>query len=161
MATPKKKKTTLVIKNIGQLVTMQGPVPRRGRDMSEIGLVTDGAVAVSGDEILAVGKAEDVSREIEPAENCVVLSADNRVVTPGLIDPHTHPIFARTREFEFEMRLMGKGYMEIAQAGGGIRASVRHLREMEEDKLYARAKKTLDMVCQPPLKSNRWRSSGN
>ncbi len=146
MATSKKKKTTLVIKNIGQLVTMQGPVPRRGRDMSEIGLVTDGAVAVSGDEIMAAGKADDVSREIEPAENCVVLSADNRVVTPGLIDPHTHPIFARTRELEFEMRVMGKSYMDIARAGGGIRASVRHLREMEEDKLYARAKKTLDTL---------------
>jgi imidazolonepropionase len=146
MTMTKKKKTTLLIKNIGQLVTMQGPAPRRGRDMSEIGLVIDGAVAVSGDEIMAVGNADDVSREIDPAENCVVLSAEGRVVTPGLVDPHTHPIFARTREMEFEMRLAGKSYMEIAQAGGGIRSSVRHLRQAEDEDLYARARKTLETM---------------
>ena len=146
MARSKKKKTTLIIKNIGQLVTMQGPVPRRGRYMSEIGLVTDGMVAVSGEEIMAVGKADDVSREVDPAENCVVVSAEGRVVTPGLIDPHTHPIFARTREIEFEMRLAGKSYMEIAAAGGGIRSSVRDLRQATEDELYSRAKKTLESL---------------
>jgi len=143
MATTKKKKTTLVIKNIGQLITMQGPVPRRGREMSEIGLITDGTVAVSGDEIIAVGRAEDVSPEIEPAENCEVISAEGKVVTPGLIDPHTHPIFAQTRELEFEMRLAGKSYMDIARAGGGIRSSVRHLREADEADLYDKARDTL------------------
>jgi imidazolonepropionase len=146
MAMRKQKKTTLIIKNIGQLVTMQGPIPRRGREMAAIGLINDGAVAVSGEEIVAVGKADEVSREIEPAENCVVISAENKVVTPGLIDPHTHPIFARTREVEFEMRLAGKSYMEIARAGGGIRSSVRHLREVGDDDLYARAKKTIDSL---------------
>jgi len=139
----KNKKTTLLIKDIGQLVTMQGPSPRRGRQMSDIGLVTDAAVAVAGEEIWAVGKAEEVAREVEPAENCVVISAENKVVTPGLIDPHTHPVFAQTRELEFEMRLAGRTYMEIAQAGGGIRASVRHLRESSDEALYARAQKTI------------------
>lgn len=142
----KKKKTTLIIKNIGQLVTMQGPVPRRGPEMGEIGLITDGAVVVSGDEIIAVGKVDDVSREVDPAENCTVISAEGKVVTPGLIDPHTHPIFAQTRELEFEMRLTGKSYMEIAQAGGGIRSSVRHLREANDTLLYDRAKKTIDSM---------------
>jgi imidazolonepropionase len=142
MAKSKKRKTTLVIKNIGQLVTMRGPVPRRGPEMSDIGLVTGGAVAVSGDEIIAAGKEEDVSREIDPAEHCVVLSAEGGVVTPGLIDPHTHPVFARTREIEFEMRLAGKSYMEIAEAGGGIRSSVRHLRDAKDEDLYA----TLDTM---------------
>jgi len=137
------KKTTLLIEHIGQLVTMRGPVPRRGRDMTEIGLVADGAVAVSGDEIAAVGTMDEVSRLVDPAENCVVLSGKNRVVTPGLIDPHTHPVFARTREVEFEMRLAGKSYMEIARGGGGIRSSVRHLRETGEEDLYACSKKTL------------------
>jgi imidazolonepropionase len=146
MALRKKKKTTLIIKNIGQLITMQGPVPRRGRNMSEIGLVTDGEVAVSGDEIIAVGKADDVSREVDPAENCVVISADGKVVTPGLIDPHTHPVFAQTREMEFEMRLAGKGYMEIAEAGGGIRSSVRHLRDAGEEELYAKSRKTIESL---------------
>jgi imidazolonepropionase len=143
MTTNHKKKTTLLIEHIGQLVTMRGPVPRRGRDMADVGLITDGAVAVSGDEITAVGTTEEVSREVDPAEHCTVISGENTVVTPGLIDPHTHPVFARTREVEFEMRLAGKSYMEIARAGGGIRSSVRHLRETGEDELYARSQKTV------------------
>jgi imidazolonepropionase len=140
------KKTTLLLKNIGQLITMQGPVPRRGRQMSELGLIEDGAVAVSGDEINAVGRSDDIVGKIDPAENCVVLSCEKKVVTPGLIDPHTHPVFAQTRETEFEMRLAGKSYMEIARAGGGIRSSVRHLREAAPSDLYARAKKTTDRL---------------
>jgi len=137
------KKTTLLIDHIGQLVTMKGAVPRRGPDMAEIGLITDGAVAISGDEITAVGKTDEVARQVNPAENCVMISGENKVVTPGLIDPHTHPVFARTREIEFEMRLTGKSYMEIARAGGGIRSSVRDLRETSEDDLYARSQKTI------------------
>jgi len=140
------KKTTLFIKNIGQLVTMQGPVPRRGKDMAEIGLITDGAVVVSGDEIMAVGKTAEVARDVDPAGHCVVISADNKVVTPGLIDPHTHPVFAGSRELEFEMRLAGKSYMDIAGAGGGIRSSVRRLRETGDEELYARAKKTVSRL---------------
>ncbi len=140
------KRTTLLVKNIGQLITMQGPVPRRGREMAEIGLIEDGAIAVSGTEITAVGKSDDIAGKVDLAEHCVVISAENNVVTPGFIDPHTHPVFARTREAEFEMRIQGKGYMEIAQAGGGIRSSVRHLRETSSEQLYANARKTVDAL---------------
>ena len=141
-----KRKTTLLIKNIGQLVTMQGPSPRRGKDMSEIGLIYDGAIAIAGDVVVAVGKSDDIAGKVDLAQNCVVISAEKKVVTPGFIDPHTHPVFAKMREDEFEMRLAGKSYMEIAQAGGGIRSSVRKLREMPEDELYARARKTVNRM---------------
>jgi len=141
-----KKKTTLLIENIGQLITMQGPAPRRGAEMSEIGLIENGAVAVSADEITVVGTMEDIAGQVDPAENCTVISGENMVVTPGLIDPHTHPVFARTRELEFEMRLAGKTYMEIARAGGGIRSSVRHLREADPEDLFAKSKKTIDAL---------------
>ncbi len=137
------KKITLLIKNIGQLITMQGPVPRRGRGMAEIGLIENGAVAVAGNEILAVGKSDDIVGRVDLAINCDVISAEDRVVTPGLVDPHTHPVFVGTRENEFEMRLAGKSYMEIAQAGGGIRATVRRVREAGADELYAVARKTV------------------
>ncbi len=137
------KKTTLLIKNIGQLVTMQGSVPRRGRFMNEIGLIANGAVAVAGDEILAVGKSDDIVGRLELAENCDVISAENHVVTPGLIDPHTHPVFIGTREAEFEMRLAGRSYMEIAQAGGGIRSTVRQVREATNEELYTVSRKTV------------------
>ena len=125
---------------------MQGPVPRRGKALAEIGLIENGAVAVSGEDILEVGESTEIVGRVDLAENCVVISAEDKVVTPGLIDSHTHPVFARTREMEFEMRLAGKSYMEIAQAGGGIRSSVRHLREASTDDLYAQARKTLNRL---------------
>ena len=141
-----KKKTTLLIKNIGQLITMQGAVPRRGREMAEIGLIEHGGVAIAGDEIIAVGESDATAGKVDLAENCVVISAENGVVTPGFIDAHTHPVFSGTRELEFEMRLAGKDYMEIARSGGGIRASVRRLRETSTENLYLRAKKTIDLM---------------
>ncbi len=123
------KKITLLIKNIGQLITMDGPIPRVGDQMKDIGLIEDGAIAISIDEIVSVGKSDEVEGQSTLAENCTVIDAEGAVVTPGLIDPHTHPVFAKTREKEFEMRTEGRSYMEIAEAGGGIRSSVRHLRE--------------------------------
>ncbi|MCK4655396.1 MAG: imidazolonepropionase, partial [candidate division Zixibacteria bacterium] len=75
-----------------------------------------------------------------------IFDAEKRIVTPGLIDPHTHPVFAATREEEFEMRNLGKSYMEIAKAGGGIRNSVRKLREAPKETLFENGKKYLDMM---------------
>jgi len=120
------KKATLLIKNIGQLITMAGPVPRIGDSMSDLGLVEDGGIASAGESILAVGKSEEIEGKVPLAEGCQVINANQAVVTPGLIDPHTHPVFSMTREKEFEMRTQGKTYMEIARSGGGIRASVRY-----------------------------------
>jgi imidazolonepropionase len=139
-----KKKATLIITNIGQLITMQGPAPRLGDEMKNVGLVEDGAVAIAGEEILAAGKAEDVERDVELSEGCQAIDARGSVVTPGLIDPHTHPVFSKTREAEFEMRILGKSYQEIAAAGGGIRASVRDLRETSVADLTKRTAKTLE-----------------
>jgi imidazolonepropionase len=139
-----KKKATLLITNIGQLVTMQGPSPRIGSSMNDLGLIRHGAVAVAGDEIVAVGESDKVVGQSTLALNCKVIDAAGGVVTPGLIDPHTHPIFAATREDEFEMRLQGKSYMEIARAGGGIRRSVRDLRDASRELLMARARTRLD-----------------
>ncbi len=141
-----KKKATLIITNIGQLITMQGPVPRIGDSMKDIGLIQSGAVAVAGEEILAAGPGADVEREVELAEGCQAIDARGKVVTPGLIDPHTHPVFSKTRENEFEMRIQGKTYQEIAQAGGGIRSSVRDLRETPAAELSKRTVRTLERI---------------
>jgi imidazolonepropionase len=143
---PAQKKASLLIKNIGQLITMSGPAPRLGAAMSDIGLIENGGLASARDEILAVGKSEEIEGKIPLAEGCTVVDAGGAVVTPGLIDPHTHPVFARTREKEFEMRAQGKSYMEIAQSGGGIRSSVRDLREASLQQLKERTKKCLDMM---------------
>jgi len=139
-----KKKATLIITNIGQLITMEGPAPRQGDDMKNIGLVENGAVAIAGEEILAAGKGEEVERDVELSEGCQAVDARGAVVTPGLIDPHTHPVFSKTRQNEFEMRILGKSYQEIAAAGGGIRSSVRDLRETSVADLTKRTTKTLE-----------------
>jgi imidazolonepropionase len=140
------KKATLIIKNAGQLVTMAGPVPRTGSAMSELGLIENGGLAAAGETILAVGTSEEVEGHTPLAEGCTVIDAGGAVVTPGLIDPHTHPVFSRTREKEFEMRLQGKSYMEIANAGGGIRSSVRDLRETPKDVLIEKTRHRLDRM---------------
>ncbi len=140
------KKATLLIKNIGQLITMVGPVPRLGPQMKELGLIENGGVAVTGDDILAVGPSDEIEGRAQLAEGCRVIDADGMVATPGFVDPHTHPVFSMTREKEFEMRILGKGYMEIAEAGGGIRASVRDLRNTPVDLLKQRTTRRLDRL---------------
>lgn len=141
---PKHKKITLLIKNAGQLITMAGPVPRRGSEMKDIGLIEGGGLAAAGEEIVLVGPSDEVEGKADLVEGCTVIDAGGQVVTPGLIDPHTHPVFSRTREVEFEMRIEGKSYMEIARAGGGIRASVRDLRETPSERLLKVSRKILD-----------------
>ncbi len=143
---PPEKKATLLIKNIGQLVTMAGPAPRIGDQLKDIGLIENGGIAAAGNEILAVGLSKEVEGQTPLAEGCTVIDAKGAVVTPGLIDPHTHPVFAKTRENEFEMRIQGKSYMEIAQAGGGIRASVRDLRTTSKQVLQDKTRERLDRM---------------
>jgi len=143
---PPEKKATLLIKNISQLVTMAGPVPRLGENMKELGLIENAGVAISADEVLYVGKSGEVEGQTTLAESCTVIDAGGAVVTPGLIDPHTHPVFARTREKEFEMRTLGKTYVEIAAAGGGIRSSVRDLRETPVDEIMSKTVKRIDRI---------------
>ena len=141
-------KTTLLIKNIGQLITMDGPVPRLGKSMNDLGIIENAGIAVSAESVLAVGPSEKVEGEAELTDGCKVIDARGAVVTPGLIDPHTHPVFSMTREKEFEMRIQGKNYMEIARSGGGIRASVRDLRETSTEILIARTQQRLDRMLQ-------------
>jgi len=91
------KKTTLLIKNAGQVITMAGEVPRLGNKMNDIGLVENGGVAIAGEDILAVGKSDEIEGHAPLAEGCTVIDAEGAVITPGLIDPHTHPVFSKTR----------------------------------------------------------------
>ncbi len=133
---------TLIINNIGQLLTMDGPVPRVAASMRELGMIRNGAIAIADDTVVWTGERSKLKLALAP--DCIEVDAEGKVVTPGLIDPHTHPVFSATREDEFEMRLQGKSYMEIAQAGGGIRRSVRDLRGTPEVILYQKAMRRLD-----------------
>ncbi len=127
--------------NASQVVTCAGPARgRRGTEMSDAGVLTNVAVAVRDDRIEAVGPLADVRARVPGATE---IDCTNAVLTPGLVDSHTHALFGRPRFEEQEMRAAGLDYMEIARRGGGIHASVRDLRAWTEDDLVAVAKPRL------------------
>ncbi|HVP36368.1 MAG TPA: imidazolonepropionase [Terriglobales bacterium] len=140
------KKATLLIKNAKQLLTLSSGKkgPRRGKEMEDLGLVEDGAVAVSGEKIVAVGKTQEVLAQIKLDKKTKVINAKDKIVLTGFVDCHTHPVFGATREEEFELRIKGKSYEEIARAGGGIRSSVRSVRQLSKDELIKLALPRLD-----------------
>ena len=132
----------LLVVNAGELVTMAGPArPRVRAEMGAPERIFGGAVAVRGGTILGVGRTASVTRLYRAPKT---LDAAGRLVTPGLVDAHTHLVFAATREREFEMRCRGTPYMEIAAAGGGILSSVRHLRAASVAQLVRRTRPRLE-----------------
>jgi imidazolonepropionase len=129
----------LLLANIGQLLTLRGEAaPRRGRDLQEIGLIEDAAVLCGGGKILAAGSQRELLRDPWLRTNRKKVKEFNcqgRVVIPGLIDCHTHPVFAEPRLVDFEKRIGGAGYEEIAAASGGIRSSVAAVRKASRGEL--------------------------
>ena len=131
---------TLAIVNCSQLVTLSGPSrPRVGPELSELSITSDGAMLVRGDRIEKVG----ARKEIEPLlkADCEVVDAGGRVVIPGFVDAHTHPVFAGTRANEFEERAGGATYQEIAARGGGIQSTVQATRAATLDELVETGKR--------------------
>lgn len=119
----------LLVRNVAQLVTLQGPArPRAGALQGELGLVKNGAVAISGGRIAAVGPTEAVLRTPGIDSETDEIDARGLLVTPGLVDAHTHLVFSGTRQEEFALRAQGATYAEIMAAGGGIYATVRTTR---------------------------------
>jgi len=117
-----------------QIVTCEGPArSRRGAEMSDAGVQTDAAVVIEGERIVAVGAQPHLERDFPAATR---IDCSHAVITPGLVDSHTHAIFGRARYEEQEQRAAGAGYMEIAARGGGIHSSVADLRKRTEDELY-------------------------
>jgi imidazolonepropionase len=122
----------ILLINIRQLLTLRGSRgPRRGRDLSEIGLIEDAAVLCSAGKIVSVGTTKDAQRDSwirKNHRNIREVDCTGRVVLPGFVDSHSHPVFAAPRLVDFEKRISGASYEEIAAAGGGIRASIAGVR---------------------------------
>ncbi len=119
--------------NASQVVTCSGSArARRGIEMRNAEVLTGVAVAFDGEKIAGVATRDELERQFPDSE---VIDCGKRVITPGLVDSHTHAIFGRARYEEQEMRAAGVGYMEIARRGGGIHSSVAGLRERSEDEL--------------------------
>jgi len=142
------KASALLLLNIDQLLTLRSgnPGPRRGRDLSELGIIEDGAVLCLGGKIVSVGKTKDAIRDPWFKKNrkkVIEMDCEGQVVLPGFVDSHTHPVFAAPRLVDFEKRIAGATYEQIAEAGGGIRSSLEAVRKAGKSAL---AGKVLDAL---------------
>jgi len=137
----------LLLTNIGQLLTLRGGAgPRRGRDLAELGMVEDAAVLCAKGKIVAAGKRREVSKQAKKFKT-KEFDCEGKVVLPGFVDSHTHLIFAGPRLVDFEKRIAGAGYEEIAAAGGGIRSSVDGVRNASRSTLAKRALEVLEEMA--------------
>ena len=149
----KNRSPYLLLANIGQLITLRGEkVPRtRAQLCKEIGLIKDAAVLCGGGKILAAGPQRELLRDPWLRTNrkkIKELDCQGRVVIPGLIDCHTHPVFAEPRLVDFEKRIGGAGYEEIAAAGGGIRSSVAAVRRSSRGELSKKVLTALNAMLE-------------
>jgi len=142
---------SLLITGARQLLTIPpkpGGRPKTGADLGELGMISDGAVAIAGERIVAAGSTAEIRARYGLQPDGEEIDARGCVVLPAFVDPHTHVLFAGTREEEFEQRLLGKSYMEIAAAGGGIRSSVRAFHAAADEVLLAATLERLDRLAQ-------------
>ncbi|MFX1477546.1 MAG: imidazolonepropionase [Promethearchaeota archaeon] len=136
----------LVILNANELITMNTMfgAPRIGKEMKELAIINDGAIAIKDDRIIFVGTSDELISKYTIGKIPEKIDASNKLVTPGFVDPHTHIIFDGTRENELAMKLEGKTYLEILKEGGGIMNTVRETRKASLEKLVHNGKKILD-----------------
>ena len=132
-----------LITGASQLLTLRGGAPRRGNSLSKLGIVKDGAVLVCDGRIVAVGTRAQVEIR-KDAKQADKLDVGGRVVLPGFVDSHTHLIHAASRAEEYELKIQGASYEEIARKGGGILNSVKKLRAAGAEELKARARTALE-----------------
>jgi len=130
--------STLLITGASQLLTLRGKTPRRGKYLSNLGMIRDGAVLIRGGLITAVGTRQEIEA-LPEALSAEKLDVGGRVVLPGFVDSHTHLIHAATRVEEYELKIAGASYEEIARKGGGILNSVKKLRAATAQALKKRA----------------------
>jgi imidazolonepropionase len=130
----------MLIHNASQLIALTSQ-PQRGKDLGTLNIIEQGAMLIHGESIVAVGTSEEL---LQKYPNERRLDVHGKVVMPGLIDPHTHLVWAGDRAAEFEMRLQGKTYMQIMAAGGGIQSTVN----------ATRAAKKVDLLAQTRERAN-------
>lgn len=136
----------LIVKNASQVVTCSGFAGKRGKEMSDLQVIENGTVVVTGGVISHVLK-EGESIPVNPS-HYKVISAEGKALLPGFVDPHTHFVFGGYREEEFAWRMRGDSYMDIMNRGGGIVNTTRATRAASEDELFAVGKQRLDAMMQ-------------
>jgi len=141
---------TVLLTHASQLLTLRGGDrgPRRWTQLCELAIIEDGAVLIAGEKIAAVGTTDEIAKH-ELARKADEINCSGKVVLPGFVDSHTHPVFTAPRLIDFEKRIAGASYEEIAASGGGIRASLRGVRESSKETLAAHVLHALeDMAAQ-------------
>jgi imidazolonepropionase len=134
--------SSLLITGASQLLTLRGRAPRRGKAVSNLGILKDGALLIRDGVIAAVGPRSEIEARPE-ARTAEKLDVGGRVVLPGFVDSHTHLIHAASRAEEYELKIAGASYEEIARKGGGILSSVKKLRAASSEALKKRARAAL------------------
>ena len=132
----------LVIKNAAELLTLSPSL----KEESGLGMIPNGAIAVKERKIFWIGRTEEFPKEFSLSKGSREIDATGKVVMPGLIDSHTHLVFAGSRENEFEQRIQGLSYLEIAERGGGILSTVEATRKASFEELFSLGKKRLDRM---------------
>jgi len=140
-------KADILIKNASELVTLTGSKkPRIKDEMKELGIIEDGCLAIEGNKIIAVGRTKEVEKRVDMNKETKIIDASGKTVMPGFVDPHTHLIFAGSREDELTLKSKGATYLEILERGGGILSTVRKTRVASKEDLMKSAKRRLDTM---------------
>ncbi len=135
----------IAVVNIGQLVTVCGLArPRAGAELRDLAIIENAALLVEDGYIAAIGTEAEMRARI--SADATVIDARGRCITPGFVDAHTHLVFAGNRADEFEQRIAGATYQQIAAAGGGILRTVRLTRGATDDELLAAARRHRDWM---------------
>jgi imidazolonepropionase len=142
----------VLLTNIGQLLTLRSTSngPRRGSELKELGIVQDASVLSIGGKIVSVGSTKDALRDpwvIKNRRKIAEIDCGGKVVLPGFVDAHTHPVFVAPRLVDFEKRTSGASYEEIANSGGGIRASIEGVRRASRNELAAQVLHVLEEMA--------------
>lgn len=128
-------------------MTLAGPTCARvGPELNELSIIRDGGMLIRDGRIVATGSSDEIEKQI--SGEAEITDAAGRVVVPGFIDAHAHPVFAGNRVDEFEQRSRGASYEEIAASGGGIRSTVRKTRAASEDELLEEARRRVSWFLQ-------------
>ncbi|MCB2299639.1 imidazolonepropionase [Clostridium tagluense] len=134
----------IIIKNIACLVTCEGSYRKKREEFKDAKIKKNGYLVIENDKIKAVGEGEGYKEYL--TSECTVIDGEGKTVTPGLIDPHTHVVYAGSRENELPLKLNKVGYIEILNSGGGILSTVENTRNIKIDQLVEESRKRLDIM---------------
>lgn len=130
-------KPDLLLTHIGQVATLEGhsDAPKTGTQMNEVSVIENGAIAIKDGIIIAVGSTKDILSQISEEPKLPAIEFPGMLATPGFIDSHTHLVFGGSREHDFAMKVAGKSYLEILEAGGGILNTLQSTRAASQSEL--------------------------